>query len=65
MKKVFYLLICQLLAVSSVFADDVQTEKRTVLFTPSAGGKVHVLMPGSSVTESVSCSRRCANAGTF
>ena len=54
MKKVFYLLICQLLAVASVFADDVQTEKRTVIFTPSGNGKVHLLAPGTSVSETVS-----------
>lgn len=54
MKKIFYLLICQLLAVASVFADDVQTEKRTVIFTPSGNGKVHLLAPGNSVSETVS-----------
>ena len=54
MKKVFYLLICQLLSVSYLFADGVQTENRTVIFTPSGGEKVHLLTPGSSVSETVS-----------
>lgn len=54
MKKMFYLLIFQLLSVCYIFADDVQTEKRTVLFTPSGNNKVHLLAPGTSVTESVS-----------
>ena len=54
MKKVFYLLICQLLSVSYLFADGVQTENRTVIFTPSGGEKLHLLTPGSSVSETVS-----------
>ncbi|WP_250690536.1 hypothetical protein [Parabacteroides sp. ASF519] len=78
MKKVFYLLICQLLSVSYLFADGVQTENRTVIFTPSGGEKVHLLTPGSSVSETVSFKqeaypvrrllrvcRRSKNAGSF
>ena len=54
MKKVFYLLACHLIAASSVFADDMQTEKRTVIYTPAAGEKVRLLMPGGSLTRHVS-----------
>ena len=54
MKKVFYLLACHLIAASSVFADDMQTEKRTVIYTPAAGEKVCLLMPGGSLTRHVS-----------
>ncbi len=54
MKKVLCLLVCQLMAMSTVFASDVQTQKRTVVYTPAAGEKVHLLMPGEGVTEHVS-----------
>lgn len=54
MKKIFYLLICPFLVVSSLFADSVQTENRTVIFTPSDKGKAHLIMPGNSVDAAVS-----------
>lgn len=54
MKKVFCILILQLLTVCSLFANGVQTEKRIVIFKPSGNDKVHLLIPGASVSESVS-----------
>ena len=54
MKRVFYLLVSQIFAASLLFADPIQTETRTVVFTPSGGEKVYLLTPGNSITEEVS-----------
>ena len=54
MKRVFYLLVSQIFAVSLLFAGPIQTETRTVVFTPSGGEKVYLLTPGNSITEEVS-----------
>ena len=54
MKRVFYLLVSQIFTVSLLFAGPIQTETRTVVFTPSGGEKVYLLTPGNSITEDVS-----------
>ena len=48
------MLVSQLFTASLLFAVSLQTETRTVVFTPSDGDKVYLLTPGSSVTQPVS-----------
>ena len=54
MRKILFFLAIWCLAIFYTFANSIQKEKRTVIFTPNKNEKVYLLQPGGNITQNVS-----------